>query len=180
MEGEGCCPSLSRGAEWGRPGAGLRGPEVTQTVHHPVCLLLCDPSLYTKTICPIFPLSPFFHLLLPSSFLLLPFLFPILPFHFFLLVLSLSVLIVHMQCVGHFPPLGLQQRAIQTKSLCAQGACLLVGAEGRSKDNSGTSSLVVQWLRIHLATQGTQVRSLMGNYDPTCPQESPRLRERSQ
>ena len=120
MEGEGCCPSLSRGAEWGRPGAGLRGPEVTQTVHHPVCLLLCDPSLYTKTICPIFPLSPFFHLLFPSSFLLLPFLFPILPFHFFLLVLSLSVLIVHMQCVGHFPPLGLQQRAIQTKSLCPQ------------------------------------------------------------
>ena len=35
------------------------------------------------------------------------------------------------------------------------------------KSEEGTS-LVVQWLKICLAMQKTQVRSLMGNEDPTC------------
>ena len=30
------------------------------------------------------------------------------------------------------------------------------------------TSLVIQWLRIHLAMQGTQVQSWLGDYHPTC------------
>ena len=30
------------------------------------------------------------------------------------------------------------------------------------------TSLVAQWLRIHLPMQGTQVRSLVRELDPTC------------
>ena len=38
--------------------------------------------------------------------------------------------------------------------------------------NSTGSSLVVQWLRIHLAMQGVQVPSLVGALDPTCRKET--------
>ena len=36
------------------------------------------------------------------------------------------------------------------------------------KNKPGTSSLVVQWIRIHLPLQGTQVRSC-GTSNPVCP-----------
>ena len=46
--------------------------------------------------------------------------------------------------------------------------CALVGLYRTSQLDTLRNSLVVQWLRLCAPLQGTQVRSLVRELDPTC------------